>query len=141
MLGLWDGNSIKLDCDDRCTTTNVINSLSNKKRKRNCLEIHLISKYSLSLESHSQTRVQIPRLKSELHFKLMGLEQSSIIYVCFKRRYAWILTTNLAGTGNLALVTLPVNEGYERVGGIKNLGLNICSKMDGWAQRLPYQTK
>ena len=29
-LGLWDGNPIKLDCDDHCTTTNVINSLSNK---------------------------------------------------------------------------------------------------------------
>ena len=31
-LGLWDGNPIKLDCDDHCTTINVINSLSNKKR-------------------------------------------------------------------------------------------------------------
>ena len=31
MLRLWDGNPIKLDCDDHCTTTNVINSLSNKK--------------------------------------------------------------------------------------------------------------
>ena len=31
MLGLWDGNPIKLDCDDHCTTINVINSLSNKK--------------------------------------------------------------------------------------------------------------
>ena len=30
-LGVWDGNPIKLDCDDRCTTINVINSLSNKK--------------------------------------------------------------------------------------------------------------
>ena len=30
-LGLWDGNTIKLDCDDHCTTTKVINSLSNKK--------------------------------------------------------------------------------------------------------------
>ena len=30
MLGLWDGNPIKLDCDDHCTTINVINSLSNK---------------------------------------------------------------------------------------------------------------
>ena len=30
-LGLWDGNSIKLDCDDHCTTINVINSLSNLK--------------------------------------------------------------------------------------------------------------
>ena len=29
--GLWDGNSIKFDCDDHCTTINVINSLSNKK--------------------------------------------------------------------------------------------------------------
>ena len=28
-LGLWDGNPIKLDCDDHCTTINVINSLSN----------------------------------------------------------------------------------------------------------------
>ena len=36
MLEVWDGNVIKLDCDDHCTTTNVINSLSNiyKKKKR-----------------------------------------------------------------------------------------------------------
>ena len=34
VLGLWDGNPIKLDCNDHCTTTNVINSLSNKKRKK-----------------------------------------------------------------------------------------------------------
>ena len=32
MLGLWNGNPIKLDCDDRCTTINVVNSLSNKKK-------------------------------------------------------------------------------------------------------------
>ena len=31
VLGLWDGNSIKLGHDDHCTTINVINSLSNKK--------------------------------------------------------------------------------------------------------------
>ena len=31
VLGVWDGNPIKLDCDDHCTTINVINSLSNKK--------------------------------------------------------------------------------------------------------------
>ena len=30
-VGVWDGNPIKLDCDDHCTTTNAINSLSNKK--------------------------------------------------------------------------------------------------------------
>ena len=30
-LELSDGNPIKLDCDNHCTTTNVINSLSNKK--------------------------------------------------------------------------------------------------------------
>ena len=29
--GVWDGNAIKLGCDDHCTTTNIINSLSNKK--------------------------------------------------------------------------------------------------------------
>ena len=33
-LGLWDGNPIKLDCDDHCTTLNVINSLSNKKKTK-----------------------------------------------------------------------------------------------------------
>ena len=32
-LGLWDGNPIKLDCDDHCTTINVIDLLSNKKKK------------------------------------------------------------------------------------------------------------
>ena len=32
VLGLWDGNSIKLNCDDHCTTINVINSLSNKEK-------------------------------------------------------------------------------------------------------------
>ena len=29
-LGVWDGNAIKLGCDDYCTTINVI-KLSNKK--------------------------------------------------------------------------------------------------------------
>jgi len=32
VLGLWDGNPIKLDYDDHCTTINVINSLSNKEK-------------------------------------------------------------------------------------------------------------
>ena len=32
-MGLWDRNPIKLDCDYHCTTINVINSLSNKKKK------------------------------------------------------------------------------------------------------------
>ena len=31
-LGLWDGNPIKLDCGDHCITTNVIKTLSNKKK-------------------------------------------------------------------------------------------------------------
>ena len=30
VLGLWDENPVKLDCDDHYTTTDVINSLSNK---------------------------------------------------------------------------------------------------------------
>ena len=37
-LGLWDGNPIKLDCDDHCTTINVINSLNNKKNKNKNLK-------------------------------------------------------------------------------------------------------
>ena len=32
-LGVWDGNSIKLGCDDHCTTINVINSVSDLKKK------------------------------------------------------------------------------------------------------------
>ena len=31
MPGLWDGNPVKLDCYDHYTTTDVINSLNNKK--------------------------------------------------------------------------------------------------------------
>ena len=31
-LALWDGNPIKLDCDDHCTTKYIINSLSNFKK-------------------------------------------------------------------------------------------------------------
>ena len=42
-LGLWAGKPIKLDCDDHCTTINVINSLSNKKRKRKKKKIDTIS--------------------------------------------------------------------------------------------------
>ena len=39
-LGLWDGNPIKLDCEDYCTTINAINAyfyysfLSNKNKKK-----------------------------------------------------------------------------------------------------------
>ena len=33
MLGLWDGNLVKMDCDDHYTTTDVIN-LSNKKTEQ-----------------------------------------------------------------------------------------------------------
>ena len=29
VMGVWDGNPIKLNCDDVCTTINVIKSLSN----------------------------------------------------------------------------------------------------------------
>lgn len=31
VLRVWDGNAIHLGCDDRCTTINAINSLSNEK--------------------------------------------------------------------------------------------------------------
>ena len=34
-LGVWDGNTIKLDCDDHCPTISAINSLSNEKNKKN----------------------------------------------------------------------------------------------------------
>ena len=31
-LGWWDGNPIKLDCDDHGTAIHVVNSLSNLKK-------------------------------------------------------------------------------------------------------------
>ena len=36
-LGVWDGNLIKFDCDDHCTTIDVINSLSNITKKEKSL--------------------------------------------------------------------------------------------------------
>ena len=33
VMEVWDGNAVRLGCDDNCPTTNVINSLSNKKIK------------------------------------------------------------------------------------------------------------
>jgi len=35
VLGLWDGNPVKLDCDDNYTIIDVINSLNNKKEQKN----------------------------------------------------------------------------------------------------------
>ena len=32
-LGVWDGNAIKLGCDDRCTTMNVIKFIEQLKIK------------------------------------------------------------------------------------------------------------
>ena len=32
-LGVWDGNAIKLGCEDHCITINVINSFSNIKKE------------------------------------------------------------------------------------------------------------
>ena len=34
-LRVWDGNAVKFGCDDRCTSINVLNSLSNKKKTNN----------------------------------------------------------------------------------------------------------
>ena len=36
---MWDGNPIKLDCDDHCTTINVINSLNDLKNQKKENEI------------------------------------------------------------------------------------------------------
>ena len=33
-LGVWDGNAIKLGCDDHCTTINVIKFTELKKLKK-----------------------------------------------------------------------------------------------------------
>ena len=38
MLGVWDGNAIKLGSDDHCTPINVINSLSNIKKEEEQLK-------------------------------------------------------------------------------------------------------
>ena len=33
VLGVYDGNAIKLACDDRCTTINVIKCIEKKKEQ------------------------------------------------------------------------------------------------------------
>ena len=43
--GLWDGNPVKLDCDDHCITINVINSLSNNNDNKGT---HLSHEYTYS---------------------------------------------------------------------------------------------
>ena len=46
MLGVLDGNPIKLDCDDHFKTINVINSLTNKmKRKKKLAKIDVEETY------------------------------------------------------------------------------------------------
>ena len=34
VLGVWDGNAIKLGCDDHCTTLNVMKFTELKKKKK-----------------------------------------------------------------------------------------------------------
>ena len=41
VLGVWDGNTIKLDYDDNCTTINIINSLSNKIQNKCLIPMNL----------------------------------------------------------------------------------------------------
>ena len=38
VLGLWDRNPVKLDCNDHYTTTDVINSLKKKKTNRKIID-------------------------------------------------------------------------------------------------------
>ena len=40
VLGLWNGNPVKSDCYDHYTTTEVINSLSNKKKIVHFASVH-----------------------------------------------------------------------------------------------------
>ena len=67
-LGLWDGNPIKLDYDDHCTTINVINSLSNKKnlvKKRNldrftsCVTLDKLFNFTLPQFPHCKVKMII----------------------------------------------------------------------------------
>ena len=47
LVGLWDGNPVRLDCDDHHTTTDVINSLSNKNKVYLYCEKNKINKNAL----------------------------------------------------------------------------------------------
>ena len=60
-LGLGDGNPIKLDYDDHCTTINVINSLSNEKKKE-------IISWNVKFCSHFGKYLVPQRLNIELSF-------------------------------------------------------------------------
>ena len=46
VLGMQDGNPVKVDCDDHCTTINVTNSLSNNNNKKHrCPDSNLRNTY------------------------------------------------------------------------------------------------
>ena len=70
MLGVWDGNVIKLGCDDHCTTTNVINSLSNIKNNKK--KIHDVMEILLWL-SRLRTLLVSMRMKAQSLASLSGL--------------------------------------------------------------------
>ena len=75
MLGLWDGNPIKLDCDDHCTTISVINSLSNKKKfiKRSAELAMTCSR--MQVKGQSAYSLFVISLESPKGNKLIGLDQ------------------------------------------------------------------
>ena len=47
-LGVWDGNAIKLGCDDHCTTINVIKLIKIKKKRIQNRNIYFNSQCSQS---------------------------------------------------------------------------------------------
>ena len=72
MLGLWDRNPIKLDCDDHCTNTNVIihrvikKEKIRKEKKRKC-------------GTHTQWNITQPKTDAIVPFAITGMDLGIII--------------------------------------------------------------
>ena len=77
-LGVWDGNAVKLGCDDHCTTINVIKHIEFKKKKKILLAHSRTSTpisrdrilESLFLKAPPSTDVASPQITDVVHTML-----------------------------------------------------------------------
>ena len=106
-LGVWDGNPIKLDYNDHCTTINVVNSLSNNKKRNTWhIKLQVITLHSRSLKYFRARNkwIEIPHSGSPC-----SGGQDCSLYQCTQPRSGWNLGYTLFP--NLCIHVLPLPTG------------------------------